>query len=254
MDCQITDSIPELHLSTSPAMVVDYTLSTSQVFQSLTKYIINRDQCWEVLDYHTPEKSRDLDLPSWTADWRAWSRHRKNHAILEPGWPTWSRHRKVRYREGEYMGGRRAPTRSVSPQPRHRSPPEFDRHSEPVRQDYRDWDVLRVRGNVVAWCLSDSRGNLEIHVPDPVDGSKGCIKIDERGGRTSRDAAGVIAGDILAKIESGRHEIIVLRPKGSGGHTFVKSTAQWSDLRRKRSFYQQLCSSDERRMQMFTIW
>jgi hypothetical protein len=55
------------------ALDIDYSKTTSEVFQDLTKYIIMRDHHLEILAAHMPPKTEDNDLglPSWCCDWRS---------------------------------------------------------------------------------------------------------------------------------------------------------------------------------------
>ena len=56
---------------------IDYSQSVSRVFQDVTNYIVNRFGNIHILWSHTPERrhSDDLELPSWTPDWRYFSEH-----------------------------------------------------------------------------------------------------------------------------------------------------------------------------------
>jgi len=60
--------------STSPdtnPMVVDYSKTTSEVYQYLAKYIINRDRNLDILCILlTHRNENSADLPSWVPDWR----------------------------------------------------------------------------------------------------------------------------------------------------------------------------------------
>lgn len=59
--------------SSSLVVQVDYNLSVSQVFQQITRFILNRDlglRCFEEEKLScTKSTSTELDLPSWTIDW-----------------------------------------------------------------------------------------------------------------------------------------------------------------------------------------
>lgn len=59
-------------LAPSGSLQIDYTYSATRVFQDVTKYILNRDQCLRILYLHVPVTGarNDLQLPSWTPDWR----------------------------------------------------------------------------------------------------------------------------------------------------------------------------------------
>jgi len=60
--------------STSPtnqSMVIDYSKSISEVYQYLTKYIINRDRNLDILCILLTHRNADsADLPTWVPDWR----------------------------------------------------------------------------------------------------------------------------------------------------------------------------------------
>ncbi|MCJ1368166.1 hypothetical protein MMC16_007307 [Acarospora aff. strigata] len=54
-----------------PRFVVDYSKTVSEVYQHLTKYLINRDRNLDVLCILSTHRGPDSsDLPTWTPDWR----------------------------------------------------------------------------------------------------------------------------------------------------------------------------------------
>lgn len=188
-DCQVSDVTPERFRDDLPAIPVDYSLSTSQVFQLLTKYLIYRDQSLEVLETHNPARSRDLSLPSWTPDWRDWSGHRSELA---------------------------KPTINISRQ----EPGDDVRPALQTSQTYTDWDRLHVRGVIAGWFCASSSGppELRIHRELTAIGLKrtarrDCLAVN----------ADVAVGDLLVVPASVRHWDIVLRPRDAGGYTFVRS-------------------------------
>ncbi|EMC91765.1 hypothetical protein BAUCODRAFT_304131 [Baudoinia panamericana UAMH 10762] len=65
------------------AVLIDYSRSASQVFQDVTKYIMNRNRNLELLIFHvaTPSDRNDLRLSSWTPDWRHFSYHLESRAL-----------------------------------------------------------------------------------------------------------------------------------------------------------------------------
>ncbi|KAJ9638834.1 hypothetical protein H2199_006694 [Coniosporium tulheliwenetii] len=61
------DSLTARKFETLP---VDYSKSVSEVFQDVAKYFINRDGSLAVLYLTDGRRGNDIDLPSWTPDWR----------------------------------------------------------------------------------------------------------------------------------------------------------------------------------------
>ncbi|KAK4565268.1 hypothetical protein LTR86_003885 [Recurvomyces mirabilis] len=73
---QLSEATPR---TVDAAIDIDYSRSTSLVFQDVTKYILDRDRSLQILLYHTgrSHSRQKLGLPSWTPDWRRFERH--NH-------------------------------------------------------------------------------------------------------------------------------------------------------------------------------
>ena len=53
------------------ALLVDYTRTVSEVFQDVTKYIINRTWNLDIIAHATFTNGQDIGLPGWTPDWRS---------------------------------------------------------------------------------------------------------------------------------------------------------------------------------------
>lgn len=193
MDCQITDSMPALN-ATPASMILDYGLSTSQVFQTLTKYIINRDRSLRVLARHIPAKSEDVRLPSWTPDWRNWYWH------VEQTFDA-----KDTSRDGLYT-------------------------TALARQDYTRYDTLIVQGYVVARFASTPEGRQELsyHSQSSVSSNPKWA-----GAAELWTAADIVPGDIVCtelsqsrlndkELPSYHRLEFVLRPRRWGGYYFVR--------------------------------
>lgn len=69
-DCAV-DTEESLSAKTLLRLRIDYGLSVSQVFQQMTRYILNRDRGLRGLERNlaVESKSKSFELPSWTIDW-----------------------------------------------------------------------------------------------------------------------------------------------------------------------------------------
>lgn len=67
-----------------PSLRIDFSRSTSGVFQDFTKYVLNRDGHLGLLVGHAPPLAdrNDLDLPSWCPDYRDFRSHRTSSLSL----------------------------------------------------------------------------------------------------------------------------------------------------------------------------
>lgn len=193
MDCQIADSSSTSAGKTPSGILIDYNLSTSQVFQILTKYIINRDRSLRILAKHTPAKSKDVRLPSWTPDWRAW-----------------------RWHPSPWAG----PIHDANKL----APSAFPRH------DYTKYDTLIVHGQVIARFASSPDGRQELRLEPQCDVSKPRFRYAAADLETAAD---IVPGDIVVhnyrhyNDAPGRQADLepVLRPRKAGGYYFVRALA-----------------------------
>lgn len=84
------------------ALIIDYTRSTSQVFQDVVRYLTNRDRCLEVLCLVESfggqpiqgKGGHDVGLPTWTPDWRKTSSFSTNRVLymFGLGWQWYREH------------------------------------------------------------------------------------------------------------------------------------------------------------------
>ncbi|EON64071.1 hypothetical protein W97_03301 [Coniosporium apollinis CBS 100218] len=80
----MTDTATRSKADNSPApdnletLPVDYSKSVSEIFQDAAKYLINRGHLLHVLHHAGGRRGLDLDLPSWTPDWRYTSGSKPN--------------------------------------------------------------------------------------------------------------------------------------------------------------------------------
>lgn len=72
-NCQVGATDSAASYADGTAVVTDYSMTPSLVFQNFTKYLINRTKSFHPLGWHQPNRAHgnDLSLPSWCPDWRS---------------------------------------------------------------------------------------------------------------------------------------------------------------------------------------
>ena len=60
----------EQHTSNEPYITIDYTMSASQVYQQLTKYMFNKYRVLDVLCVLNIYPCLGLEMPTWAPEWR----------------------------------------------------------------------------------------------------------------------------------------------------------------------------------------
>lgn len=235
MDCR-TSYHGDLVTPDEPFIPIDYNLSISQVFQCLTKCLMNRDGALDILALHEKSGAKELHLPSWTPDWQNWEWHR-----------------------GDLERNHRAHDHMSFPRERLQW------------QNYDDWDTLKIKGRIIGTFNARFGEVLQLidQEPSSVDDKPMVAYFRDVGGHPGLRTTGPVpveeALEAIARFEAGegpwntgsrvregdlliqspgeiRPLMIVLRKRKKGDYKFVESIASlinaetWETFRREAEF------------------